>query len=256
CQEQSRIPGSPGLDPCPQLEWQAGIWKFDANKQDQTQKEDGIQYATGIRNAVALDWSSTWNSLFVAQHGRDDIYRLWPEHYKESDNMELPAEELLQVDEGDNFGWPYCYYDHYQKQKMQGPEYGGDGKTAGRCEGIESPVVAFPAHWAPNDLLFYTGDQFPERYKNGAFIAFHGSWNRAPEEQQGYKVVFIPFQDGKPSGEFEVFAGGFPGVEEVKSPGDAIYRPMGLAQGPDGSLYIVDSVSGRIWRVMYFGESS
>ncbi|MEM6345425.1 MAG: PQQ-dependent sugar dehydrogenase [Bacteroidota bacterium] len=255
CQEQARSKGSPGLDPCPQREWAASVWQFDANKTGQTLQEDGIKYATGIRNAVAIDWSSAWDALFLAQHGRDDIYQLWPDFYKESDNAELPAEEFLKVNEGDDFGWPYCYYDHFQNQKMLAPEYGGDGKKQGRCEGIKAPAMAFPAHWAPNDLLFYTGDLFPERYKNGAFIAFHGSWNRAPQEQQGYKVVFIPFANGMPSGDFEEFALGFPGIEEVKSPGDALHRPMGLAQGPDGSLYITDSVSGRIWRIIYYGDA-
>lgn len=254
CQEKPRSEGSRGLDPCPQLEWQASVWQFDATKAGQTQQADGVKYASGIRNAVAIDWSSGWNSLFLAQHGRDDIHRLWPDLYQESDNAELPAEEFLQVSEGDDYGWPYCYFDHYQNQKMLSPEYGGNGNEQGRCAGIKEPAMAFPAHWAPNDLLFYDGDLFPERYKNGAFIAFHGSWNRAPQEQQGYKVVFIPFENGMPSGDFEEFAVGFPGISQVKSTGDALHRPMGLAQGPDGSLYITDSVSGKIWRIIYYGN--
>ncbi len=111
--------------------------------------------------------------------------------------------------------------------------------------------MAFPGHWAPNDVLFYTGDMFPEKYKNGAFIAFHGSWNRAPRPQAGYFVAFVPFKGDKPSGEYEVFAQGFTGVDTLKSPDAAKYRPMGLAQGPDGSLYISDSQKGRIWRIFY-----
>ena len=110
----------------------------------------------------------------------------------------------------------------------------------------------FPGHWAPNDLLFYTGNQFPARYKNGAFVCFHGSWNRAPLKQGGYFVAFVPFgKDGKPSGKWEVFAEGFAGGPEIMSPNDAKARPMGLTQGADGSLYITDSVKGKIWRVMY-----
>jgi len=103
-------------------------------------------------------------------------------------------------------------------------------------------------------LLFYTGDQFPERYKDGAFIAFHGSTNRTPYPQAGYIVAFIPFDNGKPVGTLEVFADGFAGVDVIKEMKDAKYRPMGLAQGPDGSLYISESKKGKIWRVLFEGS--
>lgn len=113
-------------------------------------------------------------------------------------------------------------------------------------------MLAFPGHWAPNDLLFYTGSQFPARYRNGAFIAFHGSWNRAPQRQAGYFVVFVPFIQGEPAREWEIFADDFTGTAApVESPADARFRPMGLAQGADGSLYISDSQRGRVWRVLY-----
>ena len=256
CQTEARTPGSLGQDPCPQLEWQGGIWQFDANKAGQTQKGDGVHYASGIRNAVALEWSQQLNSLFAVQHGRDQLDQLFPEHFTEEQRVQLPAEEFIQISQGDDFGWPYCYYDGIQNKKMLAPEYGGDGNTQGRCEGVKPPIEAFPAHYAPNDLLFYTGDMFPEKYRNGAFIAFHGSWNRAPKRQEGYSVVFIPLLNGVPSGEWEVFAGGFPNLteeEEFKSPNKAKYRPTGLAQGPDGSLYITDDAKGRIWRVVYYG---
>ncbi len=113
-------------------------------------------------------------------------------------------------------------------------------------------MIAFPAHWAPNGLLFYTGSQFPERYRGGAFIAFHGSWNRAPLPQGGYNVVFVPFQGGEPAGDWEIFADGFAG-DEV-SPGGAAHRPSGLAVGPDGSLFVSDDRGGRIWRIYYVGD--
>lgn len=112
--------------------------------------------------------------------------------------------------------------------------------------------MAFPAHTAPNDLLFYTGDMFPEKYKNGAFIAFHGSWNRAPLPQEGYYVAFVPFKGNVPSGAWEIFANDFAGVAgELKSPGDAKHRPCGLAQAPDGSLFVSDDSKGRIYRISY-----
>ena len=119
---------------------------------------------------------------------------------------------------------------------MLAPEYGGDGgKKVGVCAEKKAPVASFPAHWAPNDLLIYSGKQFPAAYQGGAFIAFHGSWNRAPEPQGGYNVVFQPLADGKAGSAFIVFADGFAGA--VKEPGQAAFRP-GLAMGPDGALYI------------------
>ncbi|MBT1699414.1 PQQ-dependent sugar dehydrogenase [Fulvivirgaceae bacterium PWU4] len=251
CQEQDRSKGSPGQDPCPILETAGGIWQFRADKLNQSYAE-GTRYATGIRNVVGLDWNAQANELYAMQHGRDQFFQLYPEMYTEQQSAELPAEELFMVKKGSNFGWPYCYYDQYQKKKILAPEYGGDSKKQGRCEGVDQPVMAFPGHWAPNGLLFYTGKMFPSKYKNGAFIAFHGSWNRAPLEQQGYKVVFVPFgKDGKPSGDYEVFANGFAGAGVVQSPRDAKFRPCGLAQGPDGALYISDSVKGRIWKIVY-----
>jgi glucose/arabinose dehydrogenase len=254
CQQDARTPGSPGMEPCPQLEQQAGIWRFEADTPGQTQ-EDGIRYATGIRNVVGLDWNSANNSLYVAQHGRDQLNTLWGDLYSAEENAELPAEEIFRLSEGADAGWPYCYYDQRQGKKVLAPEYGGDGEEVRRCADFLDPVTAFPGHWAPNDLLFYTGDHFPESYQNGAFVAFHGSWNRAPLPQQGYNVAFIPFEDGDLSAEYEIFADGFIGEESITSPGDAEYRPMGLAIAPDGALFISDSRKGRIWRVVYTGGS-
>jgi len=251
CQEVSRTEGSPGIDPCIELETRAGIWKFSDSEKNQQQTLDK-RYTTGIRNAVALSWNFDIDKLFALQHGRDDLHRFWPEYYSEEDNLELPAEEFFDIEEGDDFGWPYCYYDQFKGQRLLNPEYGGDGEKIDRCVNAKDPLIAFPGHWGPNDLLFYQGDLFPEKYKNGAFIAFHGSWNRLGHEQQGYKVVFIPMKNGMPNGNWEVFADGFAGTEPIESSGDAIYRPCGLAEGPDGSLFIADSQHGRIWRVMYY----
>jgi mono/diheme cytochrome c family protein len=114
--------------------------------------------------------------------------------------------------------------------------------------------MGLPAHWAPNDLLFYKGNQFPARYQQGAFIAFHGSTNRSPYSQGGYVVGFVPFENGKPIGKWEVFADGFAGVDTITNMSDAKYRPMGLSEGPDGSLYISESKNGKIWRVVFNGD--
>jgi glucose/arabinose dehydrogenase/cytochrome c5 len=244
---------SDGDDPCVELETRGGIWKFDDNTPGQVQ-DLAHRYATGIRNTVALTWNFDVGRLYAAQHGRDDLHRYWPEFYTEDQNVELPSEIFFDLEEGDDMGWPYCYYDHQQGKKLTNPEYGGEGTKDDRCGNAKDPLLGFPGHWGPNDILIYQGDLFPEKYKHGAFIAFHGSWNRLNHEQAGYKVVFIPMKDGKPSGDYEVFADGFMGPQPVRNPGDAFFRPCGLAEGPDGSLYISDSQHGRIWRVMYFPE--
>jgi len=239
-----------GQYPCPELVNHGGIWKFKANAINQTQK-DGVQIGTGLRSIVAMNFNTSNNILYAVQHGRDDLHLLWPNLYTAWQNAVTPAEEFFEIKEGNNYGWPYSYFDPLTKQKMQAPEYGGDGKKVATDHSFIQPLAAFPAHWAPNDLLFYQGDQFPARYKNGAFIAFHGSTNRGPYPQAGYIVAFIPFNNGKPSGEWEVFADGFAGVDTIVNVSDAKYRPMGLAEGPDGSLYISDSRKGKIWRILY-----
>jgi glucose/arabinose dehydrogenase len=250
CQVKDRTKGSPGQDPCPILDSAGGIWQFKADKLNQTYG-DGVHFATGIRNIVGLDWNNSSNQLYAMQHGRDGLHDLFPEMFNDEQSAEIPAEEMFLIKKGANYGWPYCYFDPTQNKKVLAPEYGGDGKKQDKCANVEQPLMAFPGHWAPNAMLFYTGDMFPEKYKNGAFIAFHGSWNRAPLKQKGYNVVFVPFKDGKPSGDYEVFADGFMGAEEISSPGQAKYRPCGLAQGPDGALYISDDVKGTIWKISY-----
>ena len=250
CQVVDRTKGSPGQDPCPILDSAGGIWQFKADKLNQGYA-DGVRYSTGLRNVVGLDWNNNINELFAMQHGRDALNTLYPEMFNAEQSAEIPAEEMFLVKNGSNFGWPYCYYDPIQKKKVLAPEYGGDGKKQDRCESMGNPVMAFPGHWAPNAMLFYSGNMFPEKYRNGVFIAFHGSWNRAPLKQKGYNVVFVPFKDGKPSGDYEVFADGFKGATEIDSPGQAEHRPCGLAQGADGALYISDSVKGTIWKITY-----
>ena len=247
CQVADRSTESPGRDPCPELATRAGIWRFDAGKHDQTQA-DGTRYATGIRNAVGLAFAPD-GQLWATQHGRDQLGQNWPKLYTLEQSAEKPSEELLRVNQGDDFGWPYCYHDPEAGHLMLAPEYGGDGKQAGLCAKKKEPAVAFPAHWAPDGLTFYTGTQFPARFKDGAFIAFHGSWNRAPFPQAGFRVVFVPFKNGQPAGTYQTFADGF-WHQDGAGPQ---HRPVGVAQGPDGSLYVTDDAAGRIWRVMYTG---
>ncbi len=258
CQPVDRRPGEKGQDPCPLLAEHGGIWKFDANRLGQT-LADGHRYATGMRQMVGLQWHA--GALWVVMHGRDSLNPFWPQYYTPEQSAVLPSETLLRVTDGDDFGWPYCMHDWQQRKLILNPEYGGDGKAVGRCADKKPPVGAYPGHWAPNDLTFYTAAAFPEKYRGGVFIAFHGSWNRAPLPQGGYNVVFQPMSGNVTNGPYEVFADGFAGQTPLRFPTAARYRPEGLAVGPDGSLYIAASAgtstpehSGRIWRVMYTGR--
>ncbi len=254
CQTDDQATGSSGMDPCPQLDKQGGIWRFSATITAQTQDKDGYRFASGIRNAYAIAWHPSVNQLYIVQHGRDQLNELWPGLYTAEEGAKLPAEEFLLVKQDGIYGWPYCYYDQIQNKRVLAPEYGGNGDSIDRCAQYPEPLIAFPGHYGPNDLNFYTGKQFPERYHNGAFIAFHGSYNRGPYEQVGYQVVFVPFQGTIPSGDWEVFIDGFAGTGGVVLPEDADYRPTGLAVGQDGSLYVSDSIQGRIWRIFYTGQ--
>jgi glucose/arabinose dehydrogenase len=250
CQENANRRESPGLNPCPYLEQSGGIWRFIADKVLQDQTRDGERYVTGTRNVVALTWNPFVDRLYFVMHGRDSIGFLWPKDFTREQNRDLPAEEFHVAEAGDDFGWPYTYYDPILNKRMQSPEYGGDGKTEAAGD-YKAPLIGFPAHWAPMDIVIHSGTNFPDRYREGAFIIFHGSWNRMPFEQDGFKVVFVPMKEGRPSGKWEVFADGFKGAESIKSPADTAYRPAGLAEGPDGALYITEDKHGRIWRVTY-----
>jgi glucose/arabinose dehydrogenase len=249
CQPQDRRPKVAGDDPCPLLDKFGGVWKFDENKVGQKQ-EDGVKFATGMRQMPAITWND--GALWIVMNSRDQLDTLWPGQFTAQENAERPAEPMYRVAAaGANFGWPYCFFDYGQQKLLLNPEYGGDGKTQGRCTQFSLPAASFPAHWAPVDVTFYTGSQFPAQYKNGAFIAFHGSWNRSPMPQDGYNVTFQPFSGGKPSGKFEIFANGFAQTAELRNSNAAVARADGVAQTPDGSLYIADSQKGKIWRVFY-----
>jgi glucose/arabinose dehydrogenase/mono/diheme cytochrome c family protein len=254
CQLKNRTLKSPGADPCTELETRGGTWRYDANKTNQP-FTPADRFTTGIRNGEGFAVDAAGKHLYVTQHGRDQLHSNWPDLYKAEQEATLPAEELLLLKEGGDYGWPQCYYDGAQRKLVLAPEYGGDGgNKVGVCASKIAPVAAFPAHWAPNAAVFYDQKQFPAHYRKGVFIAFHGSWNRAPFAQGGYNVVFQPLAGDHASGPCEVFADGFAGT--VETPEKAAHRPSGLAVGPDGSLYISDDVTGRIYKVVYTGGAA
>jgi glucose/arabinose dehydrogenase len=240
CQQRDREARSPGMDPCPLLDTTGGIWVFDADRSGQTRAQ-GRRLATGMRNTVALAVRPSDQQLYAAIHGRDLLGGNWG--FSDSANAALPAEVFVRVTEGADFGWPYCYFDGGLDRYVLAPEYGGDGRISGRCENTPRPLVAFPAHWAPDGLHFHSGTGVAQQYR-GAFLAFHGSWNRAPLPQEGFKIVFVPFTGAQP-GRWEVFADGFQGQGA---------RPVDVAEGPDGSLYVSDDAGGRVYRIVPRGS--
>ena len=253
--QPDRARGAIGQDPTEFLKTHGGYWSFAADQPDQTQA-DGRHFSTGHRHSTTIALNPANGRLFIAIHGRDQLSTVAPQFFSDDDNAELPAEVLHELTEGANFGWPTTYWDPHKHQRMLNPEYGGDGRKAAPAGKFPDPLVAFPAHWSPMQLAFYTGTQFPEKYRGGAFLAFQGSWNRAPRPQKGYNVVFIPFNtSGLPAGGYEVFADNFTGKAELASPNDAAHRPHGVAVGSDGSLYVTDALHGRIWRILHTGET-
>jgi glucose/arabinose dehydrogenase/mono/diheme cytochrome c family protein len=253
CQQRNRQRGAAGITPCVELETRGGIWRYDANKTGQ-RFSPADRYATGIRNADGIAVAAGGHGIYATQHGRDQLHDNWPALYKPEEEATQPAEELLHVKQGGDYGWPTCYFDEIRGKLVLAPEYGGDGgKAIGPCATKLAPIASFPAHWAPNDVTIYTGQSFPARYWGGAFIAFHGSWDRAPYPQGGYNIVFQPLGPGDAADrtQCEVFADGFAGA--VKEPGRATHRPTGVAVAPDGALFVADDTRGTIFRISYGG---
>ncbi len=231
CQVKNRQPGSPGADPCTELETRGGVWRYDANKTNQ-KFSPSARYATGIRNAEGFAFDSS-GRLFATQHGRDQLHANWPKLYKPEEEAILPAEELLLLKPGGDYGWPECYYDGVQQKLVLAPEYGGDGgKRVGVCANKIAPAAVVSRSLGAERTSALRKQQFPARYRNGVFVAFHGSWDRAPYPQGGYNVVFQPLEGEHASGNCEVFADGFAGPD--KTPDGAAHRPSGLAVAPGG----------------------
>ena len=254
--DPDRAPGAKGVDPAGLFVQHGCFWRFDADKTNQDQVKDGFHFSTGMRHSVSVAWNPVSKALFITLMGRDQLNTVDPADYDALDNAERISEEFHELKQGVNLGWPYTYWDPYKKLRMLSPEYGGDNRKHDDNPSFDKPIIGFPGHWAPLQMCLYDGAQFPEKYRNGMFLAFHGSWNRAPLPQAGYRVVFIPFDaSGMATGQYENFAMGFAGGDEWNIR-NARYRPCGVAVGPDGSLYISETEKGRIWRVIYTGETN
>jgi glucose/arabinose dehydrogenase len=239
CQERNRASRSPGRDPCTERETRAGIWRFSVDRPGQ-RFADGERWSTGLRNTVALAVDGRSGGLYGAVNGRDQLAQNWG--FTPERSAENPGEEFGRIERGDDYGWPYCYYDVDVKTLVLAPEYGGDGKQVGRCASAKEPLLAFPAHWAPLALAFGPAKGLGDGYEDGVFVAFHGSWNRAPLPQAGYRVVWQPLRDGVPAGAYRTL---------VTDPGGGTsLRPSGVAVGPDGSLYVAADANGTVWRIL------
>ncbi|CAG5005011.1 hypothetical protein DYBT9275_03497 [Dyadobacter sp. CECT 9275] len=180
-------------------------------------------FASGLRNPVGMDWAPGTNVLWTAVNERDKL------------GDELVPDYITSVKEGGFYGWPYSYFGQHEDPRMK-----GQGKELVARAIV--PDVPLGAHTASLGLAFYDKTKFPEKYRNGAFIGQHGSWNRS--KLAGYKVVFVPFKNGKPVGKPEDFLTGF-----VEDEGKVYGRPVGIAVLEDGSLLVNDDSGGTIWRV-------
>jgi glucose/arabinose dehydrogenase len=243
-----------GLNPCPGLKDRGGIWKFNAAKLDQKFPSDGHQIVTGLRDMDALDWRAG-DGLYGIMHDRNNTSATWSNLVSAEDEENI-AEEMHHMTNGANLGWPYTYYDGVRKIRLTAPEYGGDGKAVVQTGVYDEPTLAFSGHSAPLDMVFYTAKQFPKDYRDGAFVAMHGGQG-APTAggHNGFDIMFIPFAGAGHPSLPTIFADGFAGPTDAsKNVATAIYRPVGLAIAPDGSLYVGDSQKGKLWRITYTGQ--
>ncbi len=192
-------------------------------------------FAYGLRNPVGLDFHPVTGELYTTVNERDGL------------GDDLVPDYFTRLQQGEFYGWPYAYLTPDRLDPRQAP--GGNSRNPALAAQTKTPDVLFQAHSAALGMQFYQGSTFPERYQNGAFAAFRGSWNR--NEGTGYKIVFIPFnQDNRPEGYYEDFVTGF-----LTDPDGPVTwgRPVGMLALPDGSLLFTEEANGRIYRVQYQG---
>lgn len=187
-------------------------------------------FASGVRNVIGLRWYPGTNVLWAAVQERDAL------------GDDLVPDYFIPVKEGGFYGWPYAYIGPNEEPRNA-------GQRPDLVKATLVPDVLLGSHVAVLDHIFYTGRQFPKEYRGGAFLAYHGSWNRS--KRVGYSVAFIPFKDGKPAGEPRDFLTGFMLAPEKR---EVWGRPVGLFQMQDGSLLLSDDGGNKIWRISYGGE--
>lgn len=180
-------------------------------------------YASGLRNPVGMDWAPGSNELWTAVNERDEL------------GDDLVPDYITSVKPGGFYGWPYSYYGQNPDPRMK-----GEGKELVAKALV--PDVPMGSHTASLGLAFYNKTKFPAKYRNGAFVGQHGSWNRS--KLSGYRVAFVPFTNGKPSGKPESFLTGF-----VKDEDNVFGRPVGITVLEDGSMLVCDDAGNTIWKV-------
>jgi len=186
-------------------------------------------YASGLRNPVGMDWAPGTNTLWTAVNERDEL------------GDDLVPDYITSVQDGGFYGWPYSYYGQHLDPRIK-----ADSQRPDLVKRAIVPDVAVGSHTSSLGLAFYTGSQFPQEYRGGAFVGQHGSWNRS--RFSGYQVVFVPFANGKPSGKPQPFLTGFIANEEKS---EVYGRPVGVTVIADGSLLVADDGANRIWRITY-----
>lgn len=186
-------------------------------------------YASGLRNPVGMGWAPGTSTLWAAVNERDEL------------GDDLVPDYITSVQEGGFYGWPYSYFGQHEDPRIKDAD-----KRPDLVQKAIIPDVAVGSHTAALGLAFYEGNSFPAKYKNGAFVGLHGSWNRS--HLSGYKVIFVPFSNGKPSGKPEDFLSGFVASDEKS---EVYGRPVAVAVLADGSLLVTDDGDGKIWRVAY-----
>ncbi|QIT56682.1 hypothetical protein HC341_16665 [Aquisalimonas sp. 2447] len=229
--------------PCRERDRAAGIWFFQRDEAGQSQ-EDAEHYAAGLRDATGMSWNPREEQLYALGQAPGPLTRRVDDQAPMADRLPQVADELLRIGAASDFGWPYCYYDAARHRRLETPDYERDGKPGNGCKLFRAPEMTFPGARAPTDLLFYSGHQFPEHYRQSAFAAFAGDTDTPPV------VTALSLDDeGRLTGERSVFVEGLPAGPAPR--GRAI---ISLAQSPDGSLYLGDSRHGSIWRIDYVGE--
>ncbi|MBT6117277.1 MAG: sorbosone dehydrogenase [Rhodospirillaceae bacterium] len=210
--------GNVGEEPAPR----ASVLSFAVDGSDRR------SFATGLRNPVGIAFYPGADDLYVVVNERDGL------------GDGLVPDYLTRVEEGGFYGWPYSYIGAH-------PQPGLEGKRPDLVARAIVPDVLFESHSAPMGLVFYQENQFPESYRGDAFVAFRGSWNAA--RPTGYKIVRVPFEDGRPAGGYENFATGF--WFEGRDRATVWGRPVGLTVAKDGALLIADDTSSTVWRIAY-----